>query len=41
MQPLVLLALAPLKAALVGALRAPVVVVVNALAGLRFAQAVT
>jgi len=40
-QSLVLVALAALKAALVGALRAPVVVVVDTFAGLRLAQAVT
>ena len=40
-QPLVLLPLAALKATLVGALRAPVVVVVHTLAGLRLTQAVT
>lgn len=40
MQPLVLFALAALEAALVGPLRAPVIVVVHAFPGLRFAQTV-
>lgn len=40
MQALVLVALAALEAALVGPLRAPVVVVVHTLQGLGFAQAV-
>lgn len=40
MQSLVLLPLAALEAALVGPLRAPVIIVVHTLPGLRFAQTV-
>lgn len=40
MQSLVLLALAALKAALVGPLRAPVIIVVHTLPGLCFSQTV-
>lgn len=40
MQSLVIVSLAALKAALVGPLRAPVIIVVHTLPGLRFAQTV-